>query len=83
MSTVESILAEASRLPVADRLRLIEALWETVPEELAMTLSPEWMAEIERRSAEFDAGRMEGVPWEEVQAAALKRLPQMERQREE
>lgn len=75
MSTVDNLIAEASRLSITDRLRLIEAISETVPEEHSMTLSPEWMAEIERRSAEYDAGRMPTVSLEDVMAAATNRLP--------
>jgi len=31
------------------------------------------MAEIQRRSAEYDAGAAETVPWEQVKAEALRR----------
>jgi putative addiction module component (TIGR02574 family) len=50
-----------------------------------MSLSPEWLAEIERRSAEFDTDQATGVSWEEVKAASLKRLAQdgLPRQTEE
>ena len=33
MSTYDSLLADASRLPVSDRLQLIAAICDTVPEE--------------------------------------------------
>jgi putative addiction module component (TIGR02574 family) len=80
MSTVDSLFASALQLPAADRMRLIEALWETIPEDEAMTLSPEWLAELDRRSAEIDAGDVTGATWEEVREAAMKRLPQDGRQ---
>lgn len=74
MSNYESILADAAELPVVDRIQLIEALWDTVPEDALPPLSEEWLSEIERRSAEFDSGLVGTVPWEEVKAEALRRL---------
>jgi putative addiction module component (TIGR02574 family) len=73
MLDYDTLLADASRLPVAVRIRLIEALWDTVPDDVAPSLSEEWLAEIERRSTEFDSGRVSSTPWEQIRAAALKR----------
>lgn len=74
MSTIDALLADAAQLPVADRLELIDALWDTLPEEALPPLSEEWMAEIQRRSDELDAGTATTVPWEVVQSEALARL---------
>jgi putative addiction module component (TIGR02574 family) len=74
MTTLNSLLTDATQLPLAERIELIEALWETVPEEALPPLSEEWMAEIERRSAEFKAGIAKTTPWETVHAEALERL---------
>ena len=49
MATLNALLTDATQLPLAERIELIEALWETVPEEALPPLSDEWMAEIERR----------------------------------
>lgn len=73
MSAYETLLADASRLPIAERIQLIEALWDTVPDDTLPPLSEEWLAEIQRRSAEFDAGAVRTVPWEEIRADALRR----------
>jgi putative addiction module component (TIGR02574 family) len=73
MADYDSLLSDASRLPVGERIQLIEALWDTVPEESLPPLSDEWIAEIERRSAEFDAGVVQPIPWEQVRAEALSR----------
>jgi putative addiction module component (TIGR02574 family) len=73
MSDYETLLSDASRLPVGERLQLIEALWDTVPEEALPPLSDEWLAEIGRRSAEYDAGKVQPIPWEQVRAEALRR----------
>lgn len=74
MAKYESLLANAAQLPVADRIQLIEALWDTVPENSLPPLSDEWLTEIERRSAEYDSGSVATVPWEEIRADALRRL---------
>ncbi len=74
MIDLETLLSNAVQLPVADRLQLIEALWETVPEDSVPPLSNEWLEEIERRSADFDAGLVETVPWNQVREEALRRL---------
>jgi putative addiction module component (TIGR02574 family) len=72
--TYESLLIEASRLPVADRLQLFDAIWDTLPEDSLPPLSEEWATEIQKRSAEYDAGGVQTVPWDQVKAEALRRL---------
>lgn len=66
MSQYESVLAAASELPVPDRLRLIDDLASSVPDDQPPTLSEKWLAEIERRSAELDAGEAIAEPWLQV-----------------
>jgi putative addiction module component (TIGR02574 family) len=77
MSTYQAVLADASHLPVADRLQLIDAIWETLPAESLPPLSAEWIAEIQRRSAEYDAGPAEIVSWDQVKVDALQRTQVM------
>ena len=72
MSSYESLLADASRLPIAERIQLIESLWDTVPEDSLPPMTADWLAEINRRSE--DSGSAETVPWEQVRADALRRL---------
>jgi putative addiction module component (TIGR02574 family) len=74
MSDYQSLLNDASQLPLGERIQLIEALWDTVPENSAPPLSDEWLAEIERRSAEFDAGLVQPTQWEQIRSEALNRL---------
>lgn len=73
MSSYESLLADAACLPVAERIQLMDALWDTLPADAVPPLSHEWTAEIQRRSTEYDAGLVETVPWEQVKAEALQR----------
>ncbi len=74
MASYETLLADASSLPVADRIQLIEALWDTLPADSLPPLTDEWVAEIERRSAEYDSGSVQTVPWEQIRAEALRRV---------
>ena len=73
MQNYETVLSDASRLPVAERIQLIEALWDTVPGDSLPPVSDEWLAEIERRSREFDSGRSQATPWETIREDAQKR----------
>jgi putative addiction module component (TIGR02574 family) len=56
LADYDTLLSDASQLPLDARIQLIEALWETVPEDALPPLSDEWRREINRRSAEYDAG---------------------------
>ena len=74
MGTYDSVLSAATQLPAPDRLRLIDALWETVPAEADAPFTDEWLAEIERRMDDIEAGKDRTVPWSQVKADALARL---------
>jgi putative addiction module component (TIGR02574 family) len=74
MPDYDTLLADAARLPVDARIQLIDALWDTLPEVALPPLSDEWLAEIKRRSAEYDAGTVEPIPWERIRAESLNRL---------
>lgn len=74
MTKYESLLADATQLPIADRIELIEALWESVPGGSRPALSEEWLAEINRRSSDYDSGKVETVSSDTIKAEALLRL---------
>lgn len=74
MSQFESVLSAASQLPIAERLQLIDALAATVPDDCPPTLSPEWLAELERRSAEIASGEVTPIPWEQVRSDMFKKV---------
>jgi putative addiction module component (TIGR02574 family) len=67
MSTLQEIIDAARLLSPADRPRLVDAVWDDDHPDNWPALTPEWLAEIRQRSAEFDAGRMTASPWEDVQ----------------
>jgi putative addiction module component (TIGR02574 family) len=74
MSDYSSLLSAASQLPVAERLRLIDELTETLPELHLEELSPEWQAELERRSREIDDGTTQLEDWATVRARLFQRV---------
>jgi putative addiction module component (TIGR02574 family) len=74
MPDLQSLLTNAAQLPVPIRIELIEAIWDSIPAQELPPISEEWQEEIQRRSAEFDAGGVETIAWEEVRAAAHQRI---------
>ncbi len=74
MSEFNHVLSAAQRLPEKDRLRLIDALWESVPPDSEAPFSDEWAREIECRVAELDAGTAKTVPWSQIPDEALARI---------
>jgi putative addiction module component (TIGR02574 family) len=61
------LLAEALKLSLADRLRLIEVLWSTVSEE-DLPVTPEEGALLDARLADLDANPGDQSHWSEVKA---------------
>ena len=58
---------ELQNLPLAERLELVEALWDSIARESEqLTLTPAQMAELDRRFADYEKNPAEGVSWEEV-----------------
>ncbi|MGI8981558.1 MAG: addiction module protein [Pirellulaceae bacterium] len=74
MPTYETLLVDATSLPIADRILLMDAIWDTLPADSLPPLSDEWAAEIQRRSAEFDCGAAVTTPWDQIKVEALRRL---------
>jgi putative addiction module component (TIGR02574 family) len=68
MATHDDILGAAQHLSLSERIRLVHALWDTVPPEDWPKLSQIWIDEAQRRSAEYDAGRMATSSWPEARA---------------
>ena len=61
------LLAEALRLSPDDRLRLIEALWDTLSEE-DIPVTREERALLDARLADLEANPGDQSPWPEVRA---------------
>jgi putative addiction module component (TIGR02574 family) len=64
--TTQEVLNSAQALPSAAQVELIEALIAGLDEVTPEPLDEAWMAEIQRRSAEYDSGVAKPIPWSEV-----------------
>jgi putative addiction module component (TIGR02574 family) len=58
---------ELFQLSAAERLELVEELWDSIADEdKALELTPEQREDLDRRLAEADADPTGGSPWDEV-----------------
>lgn len=48
---VDQTISDLSALPIGDRLRVVHAIWDTFPDDVDLTLTPEQHAELDRRVA--------------------------------
>ncbi|MBL9082739.1 MAG: addiction module protein [Planctomycetales bacterium] len=71
---VHDLLQSALSLPDDQQRELYFALGEAMDQRGVPTLSDEWLAEIQRRSDEYDSGLVTPIPWEEVLERARARL---------
>jgi putative addiction module component (TIGR02574 family) len=65
---LEQLYEQASQLPVEERAELAWMLLESIEEPPDEGVEEAWAAEIERRMAEYRAGRVKTIPWSEVRA---------------
>lgn len=60
---LESIFA----LPVDERIRIVEAIWDSVARDAPEVKLQPWQAEeLDRRVAEFETNPTAGISWSEV-----------------
>lgn len=74
MTSFDTVLDAAQNLPTDDRLRLIEALWNSVPPDVDVPLHADWEQELEKRVAEIESGAAPSVPWSTIRDEALARI---------
>jgi len=65
---VEELYERASELAAEERAELAGRLLESIEEEPDEGVEEAWAAEIERRMADYRAGRVRTIPWSEVRA---------------
>lgn len=73
MSSIDDAFSIAQSLSPADQQILIERLLEALPHH-DFRPPDSHLAEVQRRSAEYDAGRMEAYPWEEVRESVRRMI---------
>lgn len=67
--SIEAALAALAALPVPDRIRAVQALWDSIPEQEATeALTDEQRNVFARRTAELDANPGIALTWEQIKA---------------
>ena len=72
--SVETIVAEAVRLPPDQRLTLAHKILSSVEPEPSLETEAAWDREIRERMARYDAGELRAIPAAEVFAELDRRL---------
>lgn len=68
-------IAELRKLPPSEKLKIIEALWSDLAADEDSFASPAWHeAELRKTEAEFAAGRIEVLDWEDAKKELRKRF---------
>jgi len=68
--SVDQILQSALTLSESEQLQLIASLVAAVEERGLPPFDNSWLAEIRRRSDEFDTSEVTPIPWHEVKEQA-------------
>lgn len=67
MAMSNALREERFKLSAAERLELVEELWDSIADDdEALALTAEQREDLERRLAEADADPTGGSPWQEV-----------------
>jgi putative addiction module component (TIGR02574 family) len=74
MSSVDDAFLAAQSLAPAEKLQLISRVWETIPPAKDFRPSDSDLAEVKRRWAEYEAGKVQAIPWEQVWADIERQL---------
>jgi len=48
---IDRTISDLSTLPIGERLRVVHAIWDTLPDDVDLTMTPEQQAELDRRLA--------------------------------
>ena len=70
--TVEQAIAQISALPIDDQLRIIQAIWDRLPDHVATGLSSAERAELDRRWRAYESSPDIAIPEAEFRAQARK-----------
>jgi putative addiction module component (TIGR02574 family) len=68
-------IAELRKLPPAEKLKIIETLWGDLAADEDAFSSPAWHEEVLKKTeADFIAGRVEALDWQEAKRELRKRF---------
>ena len=61
---MSAAIQDFEQLPVSERIQLVEDLWDTIAKDSsAIGLTPEHIAELDRRLDDLEAHPESGTPW--------------------
>ena len=63
---VDQTISDLSNLPVADRLRVVHAIWDTLPEDIDLRPNTAQQTELDRRLASHRADPSTAISHEEL-----------------
>ena len=63
---VDQTITELSSLPVVERVRVVQAIWDSLPGDADLGVSPEQQVELDRRLAAHDADPDSSISREEL-----------------
>jgi putative addiction module component (TIGR02574 family) len=63
---INQTLSELTSLPVHDRLRVVESLWDSIESDTPVSLSPEQITELNRRIEAHEKNPNELLSWNQV-----------------
>ena len=66
--TAEQLISDAALLSVSDRLRVAEAIWDSLPENATPPPGPEIKAELDRRMANYRQNPESAMTIDELRA---------------
>jgi putative addiction module component (TIGR02574 family) len=72
MGSFEEVIEAALALSRQERAKLVDAVRASLDHD-ELPFDPSWLAEIRRRSAEYKAGKVKTIPWEQVRDRARRR----------
>jgi putative addiction module component (TIGR02574 family) len=74
---LSATLAQVNRLSVDDRIRLVQAIWDSISLEPGQVkLTEAQQLELSRRLAEHETNPQAVVAWEDIKTQALARVKQ-------
>jgi putative addiction module component (TIGR02574 family) len=63
---VARTIDELRSLSIDDRLKVVQAVWDSLPEQPTVAISPEQRAELERRVLAYEANPNDLLTWDQV-----------------
>ena len=63
---VDQTISDLSNLPIDDRLRVVHAIWDTLPDDIDLRISTDQQAELDRRLASHRADPSTAISHEEL-----------------